>query len=166
LSEARRSIWNLQATPTNNSTLTDAINAACEQILFGHDAKLHLAIRGKPWKANPFAEHSLLRITQEAVSNAIRHGHAREIRIEQAYEFTRLVFTITDDGSGYEETATRVAAHRGYGLQSMRRRADSIRAVFHVHSAIGVGTCVEVIVPRTRFIRAGRSPAARAGGYQ
>lgn len=165
LSEARKSIWNLQTRHANECALIDAINAACEQILYGHDAKLLLAARGRVWKANPFAEHNLLRVAQEAVSNAIHHGHAHTIQIDLVYEFTRLVLTITDDGNGYDENVS-PEIDRGYGLKNMQQRVDTIRGALQIRSAVGVGTRIEVIVPRTKFMRAGRSRIVEMRGLR
>ncbi|HEX6832568.1 MAG TPA: two-component regulator propeller domain-containing protein, partial [Rudaea sp.] len=154
LSEARRSIWNLQARSSDAGGMAAMIDAACEQILYGHDTRLHVAMHGKPWRANPSIEHNLVRIAQEAVANAIQHGRAREISTELRYDFARLTLSIRDDGIGYDGGAPRPAeGDRGYGLQNMRLRAHAMHGELSIQSAPGVGTRIDVVVPRVAFLR-------------
>ena len=81
----------------------------------------------------------LFRIAQEAVSNAVRHGHARHIVLSLARRGARTVLSIADDGGGF----TPGASHReGMGLRTMRYRAGMIGATLDVRSGAGRGTVV------------------------
>ena len=86
--------------------------------------------------------HELVRITREAVSNALRHGRAASVRIrlERDLDGGRLV--VEDDGCGFEPVAA--AGSTGYGLTSMRERAAALPGVFDLTSAEGRGTRVAV----------------------
>lgn len=86
--------------------------------------------------------HALVRITREAVSNAIRHGGAGSVtvRLERDDEGCRLV--VQDDGGGFEPAA--VASSTGYGLTSMRERALALPGSFHITSGHGSGTALTV----------------------
>ncbi|MEP6483731.1 MAG: two-component regulator propeller domain-containing protein [Rudaea sp.] len=151
LSEARRSVWNLQA-PTSDCSLVAAISAACEQIAYGHGVTLTADAIGNPWPVNPAAENHLLRIAQEAVSNAIHHGAPTEIHIEAMYTFNQLVLSIADDGRGFDAAAKTSGVDRGFGLTSMQRRAEAMNGRLDVASAAGVGTRVSVRVPRVSLL--------------
>ena len=86
--------------------------------------------------------HALVRITREAVSNAIRHGGAPSVtvRLERDAGGCRLV--VQDDGDGFEPAA--VASSTGYGLTSMRERALALPGTFDITSAEGAGAAVTV----------------------
>lgn len=86
-------------------------------------------------------QHALVRITREAVSNAIRHGDAgsTSIRLVRVDGGRQLV--ISDDGRGFDPQAR---AASGYGLVSMRERATALPGSFEVRSAPGTGTTVLV----------------------
>jgi PAS domain S-box-containing protein len=87
---------------------------------------------------NTVATH-LYRIAQEAVTNAVKHGHAKEIVIRLTESEDKCILTITDDGLGLPET---FAKNQGTGLQIMRYRAATIGASLEVRRAGGRGICV------------------------
>ncbi len=86
--------------------------------------------------------HALVRITREAVSNAIRHGRAATIgiRLQRDHGGCRLV--VHDDGRGFD--AGEPDGRTGYGLTSMRERAANLPGTFEVSSTPGRGTTVVV----------------------
>jgi signal transduction histidine kinase len=81
-------------------------------------------------------EHALLRIAQEALVNAVRHGSPSRI----AVELTAAGLTVTDDGAGFDLGRDST----GMGLALMRERAAAIGAGMTVHSAPGAGTTVHI----------------------
>lgn len=90
----------------------------------------------------PGAELELLRILQEAVTNAHRHGRARRIRIALEASGERDLLTVEDDGCGFDpETAPGVRDGR-FGIALMRERARRLGGRLEVHSRPGHGTVV------------------------
>jgi signal transduction histidine kinase len=86
------------------------------------------------------------RIMQEAISNSVRHGKAKNVRIGAAAENGRIVMTVTDDGSGL---SAKTVAHPGLGLRIMQYRANLIGAELHVARASEKGgTIVSCALPR------------------
>jgi two-component system CheB/CheR fusion protein len=88
------------------------------------------------------AEH-LYRITQETVTNAIKHGSAKGIIIRLAVANGRGTLTIRDDGCGFDGTT----GHTGLGLRTMNYRAKMIGGSLEVQSAPGCGTVVRCLFP-------------------
>jgi signal transduction histidine kinase len=86
---------------------------------------------------------ALIRIVREAVTNAARHGGAERVRIELV-NGDGLRLRIADDGAGFVPGATRPG---GFGLVSMRERAEGLGGSFRVESKPGAGTAIEVVVP-------------------
>lgn len=87
----------------------------------------------------------LYRITQEAISNGVRHGHAREVRVMLRSDAERITLTISDDGDGIDPAAI---ASPGMGLRTMRFRAAAIGAALEVHPGARGGTEVRCDLPR------------------
>jgi signal transduction histidine kinase len=83
----------------------------------------------------------LLRIAAEAVTNAARHSGAAVVRVRLASRRGRVELQVRDDGKGFlpEPDA-------GFGIRSMRERADAVGAALAITSAPGAGTSVEVIL--------------------
>jgi signal transduction histidine kinase len=85
---------------------------------------------------------ALLRIVAEAVRNAVRHGAAE--MIELRLTANPLCLAVIDDGRGFD---TRHGRPGGFGLTSMRERAEAMGADFDVTSEAGCGTTVRVTWP-------------------
>jgi signal transduction histidine kinase len=86
----------------------------------------------------------VFRVVQEALQNAIKHGHARKIAMHLKGSPSGLALTIVDDGVGFEVESM---WGKGLGLVSMTERLDSIGGTVAIHSSPGAGTCVEVNAP-------------------
>jgi signal transduction histidine kinase len=89
-------------------------------------------------------EEHLFRIFQEAVNNAIRHGGAREVRIELAGVGSQLQVRIRDDGAGFRLEA---GNERGLGLTAMAERVRLCHGQFHIESRVGEGTTLRIEIP-------------------
>lgn len=90
----------------------------------------------------------LFRITQEAVTNAVRHANATRIDVTLTRSDHRYRLVIQDDGEGFSMVASAKERDRGsgMGLSIMRHRAELIGARLHVTSTPGNGTTVECFV--------------------
>jgi len=95
----------------------------------------------------PEHEHALLRIAQEAVSNAARHAQPRNIEIHLNSEGDELLLCIRDDGVGMQQQPESYA-QLGFGLTNMRERAEDLGGRWQIESQPGAGTRVSVRIPR------------------
>lgn len=89
------------------------------------------------------AAHSLLRITQEACANAVRHGNAESLTVMLTGADGDIQLAIRDDGIGFDPSG----AHAGSGLVHIRERATELGGTATIHSRIGTGTLVAVTLP-------------------
>jgi signal transduction histidine kinase len=92
----------------------------------------------------------LLRIIQEALSNVRKHARATSARLAFTVTGDLLQIAICDNGQGFEPTAMAAKQAGGYGLRSMRERAEELGGCLGVISHPGQGTQVIVKVPVTR----------------
>ncbi|HET9194423.1 MAG TPA: ATP-binding protein, partial [Vicinamibacterales bacterium] len=98
-----------------------------------------------PPRLSPEAETTFYRITQEALTNVVKHAHAT--RVDVVLEAQRAIVTlvIEDDGIGFEPSA--VDKTTGIGLLGMHERAALIGATVQVESATGRGTTIYLRYP-------------------
>ena len=96
-------------------------------------------------KDNAMATH-LYRIAQEAVSNAIKHGKARQIKIGLSANSKRLVLTVSDNGVGLKKNAGR---RKGLGLRIMKHRAGVMGGTLEVQKNDQGGVEVICTVEKT-----------------
>jgi signal transduction histidine kinase/putative methionine-R-sulfoxide reductase with GAF domain len=88
----------------------------------------------------------LLRIAQEAVTNALKHAKCRHIGIDLKFSGGMIQLTVRDDGIGIGIGHT--GSGDGMGVRTMRFRAARIGGTLHLQCARNGGTCVSISVPR------------------
>lgn len=95
------------------------------------------------------AEIAIFRIVQEALSNAMRHGHANCIAVRVAQVNRVVHISVEDDGVGFEVDRTMQDLRQigGLGLVTMRERARLLNAEFRIEAEPGKGTRVFLAVP-------------------
>jgi signal transduction histidine kinase len=147
LAEARRSVMALRPTPERCKGLEAALRELAERSTVPGKVTTTLESSAWPTRFTPEHEHELLRITQEAVSNAVRHARPQSIRISMAEDETHWALSVTDDGTGLPADPE-ISAQDGFGLTSMRERAAAIGAEWSIRSARGSGTAVIVRIPK------------------
>lgn len=91
---------------------------------------------------NHAATH-LFRIAQEAVSNAVKHGNARTVRIELDRSDGQIILSVSDDGRGFVPQKD----CKGMGLRIMSYRAGMIGGHVTVQSSENTGTKVICMAP-------------------
>ncbi|MBV9502876.1 MAG: ATP-binding protein [Acidobacteriaceae bacterium] len=144
IGEARRAIWQLRSQPSERMDLPARLSKLAANAAADSSIRADVEVRGIYRSLPADVEDELLRIAQEAVTNAIRHGEPGTIHIDLAYESRRVRMTITDDGHGFTVSPDVPAAIGHYGLKGMRERAEQIDAKLTVSSTPGSGTVVSV----------------------
>ncbi|MBD2097227.1 PAS domain S-box protein [Trichocoleus sp. FACHB-591] len=146
LIEARRSVAALRPQLLEDGNLWTALEQFVATMQSSTEARLTYEVIGTPYTLPPDAENNLLRIGQEAFTNAVKYAHANEIRIELVYEPASCYLRIKDNGRGFEVSPTTIS--RGFGLSGMTERAEHIGALLSIESQLGQGTTVIVSVQR------------------
>jgi len=144
LDEARRSIWELRDGGSGDG-LPVRLRRSVERIAPPDGTAVKLQVGGAYLVLEPKIERELLRVAQEAVTNAIRHSGAAEIFVDLHYSDEAVLLRIEDNGAGFKiDDATAEPGH--YGLVGMRERAAEISAELEVSSEVGAGTKVRLRV--------------------
>jgi signal transduction histidine kinase len=146
MAEARQSIWALRCGLSGAVDLPMALAVMAGQTLRGTEVKFDLQVRGTAYPLTAHAEQSLVRVVQEAITNALKHGPARSLAVELRFDDRTLGLTVRDDGPGFDpQDAARSSG--GFGLQGMRERVAELGGELHVRRAAPRGTELELWIP-------------------
>ena len=129
-------ITQLRPAGTSDTSLYDRIGMIADD--FKRRFAVSIELNGSdPIQCNAHTEHNVLRIVQEALMNAVRHGRASKIVIAISIDHDAATLTITDNGNGFDAAQKT----QGFGITSMRDRArDLPDGKFKILSAAQEGT--------------------------
>ena len=136
--ELRNCLWDLRNRALEERTMDEAIR----QTLTPHVAGVDVAIRFNVprERISDSTAHAILRIVRELTLNGIRHGGATRIWIAGSIEDDRMLFSVRDNGRGFEPETAPGFAEGHYGLLGIRERIDEFEGEFTLKSSPGKGT--------------------------
>ena len=146
-SELRRSIWNLTPEALERLNLSEALGRTGRSIAEASGLDFECLLEGEPRPLDPAVEENLLRIGQEAVTNAVKHARASRISLRMVFLPSAIVLEIRDDGCGFEPKAPRSHHSGGFGIPSMRERAGRVGGGLTLESAPLQGCTIRVEIP-------------------
>jgi signal transduction histidine kinase/ligand-binding sensor domain-containing protein len=146
LTEARRSVMDLRAAILDEHDLGAALQTGAQMWTAGTGVQVEVSAAGKPGVAPQEMEQHLLRIAQEAVTNAMKHAAATRIWIKLTTEGRKISLSIVDDGRGFEPKDV-FSSLGHFGLLGIRERAERLGGEMRLESHPGEGTKVEVTAP-------------------
>ncbi len=146
LAEARRSVVALRPKLLEEGDLPSALKRLTAQMQVSSQTQLTCDIIGAVYTLAPHVENHLLRIGQEALTNAVKYAYATAIDIELVYEETQCLLRIKDDGQGFD--VAQVSLEQSFGLVGMSERAERMNGELIIQSQPDQGTEIVVIVSR------------------
>lgn len=146
LAEARSSIWNMRSHVLEKGDLGYALGRILDQLTQDSGVRATVNIRGDRRRLSPVIENNLLRIGQEAITNAVKHANARSVELSLSFEQRRVCLSVSDDGVGFCEGAEPSVQGHGFGLVGIRERVALIGGSVDIRSSPGHGTAVMVRV--------------------
>mgnify|MGYP001596555148 FL=1 len=145
--DVREAILALRETPAPDRTLPQLLQSYLEKYQRQSGIAATLVVDdGAPVKFAPKVEVQLVRIIQESLTNVRKHSGASRVRVAFGRQDGEAVITVEDDGKGFD-TETAQESRHGFGLTSMRERAQQIRGRLEVKSTVGAGTRVVARLP-------------------
>jgi signal transduction histidine kinase/ligand-binding sensor domain-containing protein len=145
LAEARRSVWNLRSGALEHADLAGALSEVAEQL--SGESTIIVQVTGTRRRLRPDVETNLLRIGQEALTNAVRHAQAHTIELTLAFGDGHVRLSVRDDGRGFDVESAGVSTAAHFGLAGMRERVRHLGGEFSLLSSAGQGAEVIVDVP-------------------
>ena len=88
----------------------------------------------------------LYRVLQEALTNVVRHAHAKQVEVSLNLDHGYLTLRIGDDGQGFNPSAVG-DNHKGVGLIGMHERVNLLGGRLEIHSAPQRGTALMARIP-------------------
>lgn len=145
LVEARRVVWALHPEALESDDLAGALRRLTQRISEHREMEAEFTLQGEPSEIPGEIEANVLRIAQEALSNAVKHSGAMHIRVELTYDDEQAHLLIEDDGKGFHSKSQKF--HQGFGLTSMQERSQRIGAQLSIESRRGAGTQIKLVFP-------------------
>jgi ligand-binding sensor domain-containing protein/signal transduction histidine kinase len=146
LEETRRSVFALHPLLLERGELFEAIQRIVQQMSGDTSIHVRCELNGRRRVLSKEVELAILRITQEALANALRHSDAREICITLTYEESFVELKVQDDGKGFDSSNWQRYTQFGFGLSGMHQRAQKIGANLTMHSRPKSGTTIVLSV--------------------
>jgi len=144
--EIRDCLWDLR----NQALEDNVLDSAIRRTLLPHVRKTHIAIRFNVprERLTDSTTHDILRIIRELVVNGINHGKATEIKIAGTLDDTTLLFSVSDNGHGFDIHAVPGVEQGHFGLEGIRERIRTLGGTVEIVSS-PAGTKATVSVPTT-----------------
>jgi signal transduction histidine kinase len=148
LQEARRSMWTFSRQAIGNIDPAASLAMAAEEIFNGTAIQCELSLQEQPFDLPSRIRFELLRIGREALTNVLKHSQATRVQMKLAYTEQALQLSVTDDGRGFVPRSGG-NGQNGYGLTSMRQRAEGLGGRIIIESqpqhGIKIVACIPVI---------------------
>jgi signal transduction histidine kinase len=143
LSEARRSVHALRPEALQHQNFWDALKDVIKSTTVGTVLHTTFAAQGKLPDLPAAWQENALRIGQEALTNTLKHAHARKFETRLTYKAKKLRLELRDDGDGFKIKDR----HDGIGLIGMQERVEQMGGKLKITSARGKGTKITVVLP-------------------
>ena len=140
--ELRNCIWELRSQTLEATRMDDAIRQTLQPHL--GSAQLNVRFNVHRRRLSDDTAHALLRIIRELASNAVRHGRATRIQIAGCLDGNKIVFSVADNGCGFDPDHCPGVNEGHFGLQGVRERVASQDGSLAIESRPGAGTRVAV----------------------
>ncbi len=151
LGEARRSVQNLSPAALEHDTLPEALKKTVTEWSERTGVTTRFTVTGTEEPLHAEVAATLLRIAQEALANAAKHGRATRAGVTLSYMEDEVTLDVRDDGRGFDPLAVPPRTGTGgFGLDGMRVRAERIAGTLAVESEVGQGTAISARVPLVR----------------
>jgi len=151
LAEARRTVRDLRSEHLDGADLSVALKKVAQQLMAGTDTKIDVRASGELSGLSDQIEGALLRVGQEALTNAIKYAQASQIDVRISRIDGKVELTIADNGCGFDpQSGIKSSNGGGFGLPGMKERVSQINGELSIESAVGKGTRIYASVPVIR----------------
>jgi signal transduction histidine kinase len=144
LEETRRVLIALRAKPLEDIGLLAAVHELVSAAAKHPDIKVESKIADNLPVVSLNIEQCIYRITQEAISNVLKHSKASLLQVKLSMENAHLVLEVKDNGEGFD--TSRYDRNTHFGILGMQERADLVGAKLTIESQPGKGTLVRLMV--------------------
>jgi PAS domain S-box-containing protein len=144
--DMRRLSYRLHPAILSDLGLEPALDTYLTDITKHSDLKVDFKMVGFEDRVDPEIESVLYRISQEALTNTLKHANAGHFKLSIIKSFPRIIFLAEDNGIGFEPGEFR-GQRQALGLLSMRERAAMLGGNFTLRTSKGNGTRIRIEIP-------------------
>lgn len=143
--ELRNCLWDLRSCALEEPDMNNAILRTLSPHV--NKARLTVKFNAPRTDLSENAAHAILCIIRELTLNAIRHGQASAVRIAGSSENGMLLFSVTDNGIGFDPDNCPGVLEGHFGIQGICERVDQLSGNMSISSSHGSGTKVRIEIP-------------------
>jgi signal transduction histidine kinase len=147
LMELQRLISDLRPSHLDDLGLGAALRWYAGEIESRLPLKVKVSVTEEKTDLSTEMKTTLFRITQEALTNVIKHAAASQVKVTLIYVTEGVRLEVVDDGIGFDQSAMQLARRPSWGLIGMQERSTLLGGTFKVTSDPGSGTRVEIYIP-------------------
>lgn len=153
LNELQRLIADLRPSHLDDLGLAATMRWWAEEVENRGSIKINVSVTGDEKELAPPVRLALFRVTQEALTNTVKHSEATQADVELIFQDDFVSVVVTDNGRGFDyNKAIYDSVHRSWGLFGMRERAALLGGQVRIDSKPGAGTMVAITIPYQRVI--------------
>jgi signal transduction histidine kinase len=140
-------VWAVRPGSDSLQSLMDYIAHFANELFEGNATRCRLDLPHDlpPRPLPPDVRHNIFLIVKEALTNALKHSGASEVRVQAKASASSLEMQIQDNGKGFDTEAA-ATVNRRNGLGNMQRRALELRGTLAIETASGKGTTIRLLV--------------------
>jgi len=143
--ELRNCLWDLRSRALEEANLNEAIRRAIAPQISNVELSIRFNVERKHLTDD--TSHVLMRIIRELVLNAVRHGEASSVKIAGSLENgDTLLFSVSDDGCGFDPQTRPGVAQGHFGLQGVRERVNQFDGEMNIESTPGKGSRISILM--------------------
>ena len=146
--EVQHAVWDMESPLLDGADLAEALKNLVA-FVDAEQTTITVEVQGAAFALGRATNHNLLRIAQEATTNALRHANPTRVTISIQYRPGQISLTIADDGVGFEPSTVLQSRAGHLGLRGIRNRAKKLRGTLRIDSTPGRGTSVQVTDPHS-----------------
>jgi signal transduction histidine kinase len=147
LNELQRLITNLRPSHLDDLGLGATLRWYAGEIESSTRLHVDVEVIGERGPMSTEIKTALFRITQEALTNIVKHANANEVVVRLVYGTETVSVRVIDDGRGFDLSVLDNSERKSWGLLGMRERANLLGGVLTIDSTPGFGSRVEVVIP-------------------
>jgi two-component system sensor histidine kinase DegS len=147
--EIRRLIHDLRPAALDELGLAPALRDLVTRYERSEGLRVHLDVVEGHERLPVVVETALFRITQEALTNVVKHAEATHVEVVLLWDAGHAALSVVDDGVGFDPEVALSASsqQRQVGLWSIRQRVTQLQGTLDLKTAPGSGTALRITIP-------------------
>ncbi len=145
--ELRALIMHLRPITLEGKGLKEALNALFSEVQQKNQQIIFNWKTDSLPELDPGVEDQLFRVIQEALSNTLRHAKAETVTFSIDHSEQKILVTMADDGTGFDQEGKKAETNISYGLTTMEERIKELGGHFSLLSYRDKGTTIKIRVP-------------------